>query len=961
MNELEKKYNLVDKTLEEVLKENPLLINLKFVPKIKQTQDILFKVCEKDGLQLKYASKKLISFELCEVAVKQNGRALEFVPEKIIQEKGEEWFTQLCKDAVLSNGMAIEYVPFMIKDEEMVKISVLEHNGCVEDREYDYYEYPIKYALKSVMTEDFLIQMLYTSPFALKNIPRYKITENIVRTAISQNGNTIRYVPDKMINEELVSLAISSNEMSIQFIPERYKTEEICHQCLNKNYMVLPYIPEKYITEKMCINLIKESKCVVDRISKDKMIELYGTEEIKLLYLKDLPEKIRNNKKVLDAFVEMNEYGSLPIIKWNEKIVDNLHDRYRIKDVYGNDINPLEKNTVEYLSKLIKEPKNELIIDKKYDNILDFVSNYDLNEYIKVSDLSVDRKNIEDYVIVPYKENSILNYDLSNEDHVINIYYISDIHLKHQLIYELKKYSSMSKELLMCNIKRIIEERIDELITDVQDDEHSLLLIGGDVADDIGLSAVFYQILYEKWNRKDVISVLGNHELWDGTYIKEWENDDYKPRRIEEIVKEYREHIEDKCSHFLLENELYFKYKNGFSYKLSEKDLINSSEEDLTDLLSKCTLIVLGGLAYSAANDVYNYSYGLYRKAITSFEEEKYRTDRFRKVYDKVEKCASDRKVIVLTHTPTYDWLNRKCNNNWIYINGHTHQNSISIKKDGAVIFSDNQIGYEPKKWKLKSFSIDFNWYDPFEKYENGIYNITSEQYVEFNLCRGIDSRGCNYPGKLFMLKKNKTYMFVLESKSGSLCIMEGGRRKLLSFQDKKYYYDNMDKYCNNVNMIIEPYKRLMKELSKEIQRFGGNGTIHGCIVDISFFSHVYVNPYDRKITPYWAMDIMSRLTFDNVESLLEKKEPELLKAFMIENEKQTIPLLSKESINDELNQNLEMIPKWMFGTEVYDPSRIMKKIQYVWENNVIRIWEENVLKYKNNDENKRIIKDECM
>ena len=946
MNKLEKKLDLVSQTLEERWKENPSLINLKYVPKIKHTQEMLLKVCEKDGLQLKYASKKMISFKLCEVAVKQNGRALEFVPERLIQEKGDEWFAQLCKDAVFSNGMAIEHVPFMIKDEEMVRIAVLDHNGCVEDKEIDYFEYPIKYALKSVMTEEFLMQMLSTSPFALKNIPKNKITEKLIKYAIIQNGNTLKYVSPKMINEEVVSMAISSDVMSIRYIPSEYITKEICCHCLEENYMVLPYIPEKYIMEEICINLIKESKCLVDRISREEMIEKFGSEDNELLYFKDLPEKIRNNKKILDTFIELNEYGSLTLIKWNEKVIDNLFDRYGIKDVFGNDIKPLYESTVEYLGKFIKVPENKVTIDKKYDSMLSFLSNSDLNKYSQNSRLLVGLKESDDYMIVPSNEKVLINYDLSNEEHIIKIYYISDIHLKHQLIDKLKEFSSESKESQMSSVKSVIENKIDELIEEVPDDRCSILLIGGDVADDVGLSSIFYELLYDKWNGGAVISVLGNHELWDGTYIEEWKSKEYKPRQIETIVDDYRNHIEFGYNHFLLENELYFVYKGGTKGKISEEDLMSSSDEDLKDLLSKCTLIILGGLAYSGLNGVYNYSSGLYRKAISSFEEEKERTDRFRRVYDKVEKCASDRRVIVLTHTPTYDWLNRACNSNWIYINGHTHQNNISVQKDCAVILSDNQIGYEPQKWNLKSFTVDFNWYDPFGEYEDGIYNITSEQYIEFNWCRGIYCKGCNYPGELFVLKRNKMYMFLLKSQSGTLCLMEGGRRKRLSNIDIMYYYDNMEKYCNNVNAIVEPYKNFMKALSNEIKKIGGTGTIHGCIVDISFFSHVYVNPYDGKITPYWAIDIMSRLTFNNVKNLLEQKEPELINYFKIENEKHTIPLIGKDII-DKNSFDLQSIPKWIFGTEIYDPSRIMKKIQYVWENNVIRIWNENVLDYK--------------
>ena len=72
-----------------------------------------------------------------------------------------------------------------------------------------------------------------------------------------------------------------------------------------------------------------------------------------------------------------------------------------------------------------------------------------------------------------------------------------------------------------------------------------------------------------------------------------------------------------------------------------------------------------------------------------------------------------EEKLIILTHTPVSDWLSKELNPNWIYINGHTHCNSVVRKQDDTTILSDNQIGYTPRLWGLKAF-ICSGWYDPF-------------------------------------------------------------------------------------------------------------------------------------------------------------------------------------------------------------------------------------------------------
>ena len=58
--------------------------------------------------------------------------------------------------------------------------------------------------------------------------------------------------------------------------------------------------------------------------------------------------------------------------------------------------------------------------------------------------------------------------------------------------------------------------------------------------------------------------------------------------------------------------------------------------------------------------------------------------------------------------------------------------------------------------------------------------------------------------------------------------------------------------------------------ISDEVSAIGGTGAVHGCIVDIDWFNHVYLNPFDGKVTPYFAMDMTGKLVFNNMESLLE-------------------------------------------------------------------------------------------
>lgn len=710
---------------------------------------------------------------------------------------------------------------------------------------------------------------------------------------------------------------------------------------LKKNPAVLAYLPIKYITKEMCLKAIKQKRFSVSEPSEETMIELFGSSDIGLVLFDDIPEKLRNDGDVLQSIVEMDKYGSLPLIKWNEQVIESKEEGLELRtDKRNSEIKPLRKRTVDYLqTKTIEEPVEENEVALKLNkHSFDCIHN---------SELQLQKDIPESYSIIPHCKNALVSHDFSEEVNACNVYYVSDIHIEHQLSKIAKEIKNKPQDIQEQCILEAIRHKVNEMISDISD-EDSVLLIGGDVADSPSLSAAFYAELFKQWDGGTIISVLGNHELWDGTNPTDWANPNFVSRPIDVIVEDYRRII--MCSSFyersvLLENALYIQYKDRFpEVVIPEEEIINASDDDLKDLLSKCTFIVLGGIGYSGLNPIYNSSLGLYRRAIEFVEEDIYRTEKFKRVYDKVKRCAENRKVIVLTHTPTYDWTSDRCNPNWIYVNGHTHQNALTMSEDGTTVLSDNQIGYKPQKWKLNSFTIDSQWYDPFETYEDGIYEITSDEYREFNRGRGIMCNGCSYAGKLHMLKRDKMYMFILES-TRSLCLMVGGQRKRLVNSDIHYYYDNLQRYSEGIRKIIAPYQKVMRQLAEEVKKIGGSGHIHGCIVDIGFFSHIYVNPFDGKITPYWALDILSRKPYTNVQKLLEKEEPDLLAKFLIELEKKSIPLIGKQASNKESKSELAVIPKWVFGTEMYEPSRIMKAIQFVWEQNVIRIWNDDVLR----------------
>lgn len=983
MNELEKKYGLIEQSSEERLYNEPTAFNLREIPKVKQTYEMLMKVCSCDGLALRYASKRLISFELCEIAVKQNGCALEYVPEKIFENVGEEYRKELYNAAVVSNGLALQYIPKKYITVEMVEQAVqyyidgykftpekVEKAKKQGSELSEWRKYPIALVPKDFLSDELIKKAVSYSPFCFRDIDGRKITKELAFLAVKTNGLSLKYLPDRYLTGEFASLAIESEPMSIQYIPKSFITQELCDKCLKKNYMSFAYIPEEFITESMCLKAAGSRVFSIFKLSSATKEKVYGKADIELILFSDFPEEMRNNHLILDCIISRYKNGALPLISWNDEVKKYIEKNGLLradKDKRGNPIIPLKEETIEYLLPKVIEIRSRNAIG----NGSVFVPSVNLREVKRQTEsitLPIPKETSDITALVKQKESTVITHELTEEQSYQKIYYVTDIHMEHHMLYDEKLRKRLQKAKTKFDKKTIIkdwiEHKVSELIANV--DIGNMLLIGGDVADSIDLSDMFYECLDDHWSGK-IISVLGNHELWDGTKPENWNDPSYKSRSVEEIVDDYKKcHDNDNykdfwsSKDFLLENELYVLYQNQKQCIVKESDIINSSEAVLTEFLSKCSTIILGGIGYSGLNHEFNAEcleghqisegMGLYRKAITSLEEDRYRSERFRCIYEKVLRCSSGKKIIVLTHTQIENWTPDAPLHNCIYINGHTHQNTFKKTEDGIVVLADNQIGYgltkEKKsnqtrfqlvynnpKWKLNSFIVNKIWYDPFENYHDGIYTISSDQYRDFCIGRGMN--GTNYSGIIHMLKKGEYYSFILENLKGKLLILNGGAIKRLKYDDLEYYYNNLENEIRILKTPLDKFYDFEKAVANEVRRLGGFGDIHGCIIDIDFYNHVYINPVDGSITGYWASDMINKKVYASVPLLLKDECPRLYRKFMMltQNNDNGLPLLSKG-----VGTEIAVLPRSYYDTDIYKASRVIKIMQKLYLK-VLAIW----------------------
>jgi hypothetical protein len=216
---------------EEIL---PLLYNR--ISDDQKTPETCLAAVRQDGHLLEFVPDALKTEAICLAAVEQNCNSLEFVNEEqqtpaiiraaIMKSKGftaclvlkytaERLKTaELCGLAVRRGGGALEYIPEALKTAENC-FAAVEQSG---------------FALKHV-------------PEKLKTA---KNAEGIslCRIAVEKTGCAIIYVPEDLLTEELCLIAVQKDGMAIRSIPGKLKTAEVCLAAVKQAPCTIDYVPE---------------------------------------------------------------------------------------------------------------------------------------------------------------------------------------------------------------------------------------------------------------------------------------------------------------------------------------------------------------------------------------------------------------------------------------------------------------------------------------------------------------------------------------------------------------------------------------------------------------------------------------------------------------------------------------------------------------------------------------------
>lgn len=776
---------------------------------------------------------------------------------------------------------------------------------------------------------------------ALEFVPKNILSKELFLAAVEQNGLALEYVPSNRRSKELCITAVNNNAFALEHVPGRFKLPDLCNAAVNLNWKAFPYMPKSMYTLGNCLKIFERIFREYDNLSEMSYDDRSCIREI----VKRLPDDVNNDTRVIKLERQLKARF------FKEKLFNCSTNKFMTKEFicYKEEDEVQEFETfIEFYKYLDGNLKNANLYDFDFKDI--DLKDYKIEGAYINSTVLVSQNIYDDSFYTENNRDCDCNTELmiSEENEVVEaisvlhdtdlvsgntlngnyhkIYYISDIHLNHKL---LKAFPSHATGLnVNLYIRQLIKNMIDTA-TDKSDDDY--LLIAGDISFNFGISALFYKELVKLWNPRHIVVVLGNHELWD---FNRHGTSHANTLTLEEIIQRYRD-LFSSLNICFLQNDLLI----SSGRIISEEHLKSIDPDKLKNICLNRPFVILGGLGFSGLNSEFNATQGIYRKTISSLDKDIEQTERFESIYNKVRKSLSRDKVVVLTHTPKENWSNDDYNGNWIYVNGHTHRNDYCCN-EGKTFYSDNQIGYHSMNIGLKHFNLS-RVYDIFRYYPDGIYIISREQYMNFN--RGVEINVTfNRIGKIHMLKNNNVYCFMFENpNTRKLFLLNGGTINNLEHSDINYYFERMSNYTDAIKGLFSGYNQALKSISNSIKIIGGIGTVHGCIVDIDFLNHIYVNPIDGTITPYFAWSIIDKYEYRDIETLLLERRKDLYDNYkrLSNNKSEGIKLLKGESNVESIE-----ISRFVPDTYMYRPSRIMKSLQYLTDVNVIRIWNDRFM-----------------
>ena len=987
-----------DENIDELMNKLDRLTFFKILPSIKTTPDMNLKIIRKYPSYFESISAKDKTYEMC-MCIIECGRFRNPLERSRIPKRF--WDNELLASCVKNSAdyssaldiwnCILQKSPGKRSEKEFWETMLREPNAITVEKalEEDIFE---RYGFD-------LCDIISRNGLSLKGVSKSMQSEELYETAVKSNGLALEFVPVRKRSSKLCELALRNNPFALRYCPKRCWTEDAffkvvfeapdlialapakIRKCISwsdlieRNWRFIAYAPAEYISieqaafayqkildirEQMALRCNDRESGWKDTIRKDQ--ERQSEREFLLKIAQNLPEEAHNDKKIisLERRLKLRTYVSRTFDSERRVYFVDEKFNYIKKSIDSSEYLALREAGESYFHidgcnyDLCDGAKVEHHEFSSFDDFLSYCGgdlegvgqdillsrelddgtfyNRTILSWMNAGNADLLNEEASDNLSAVSDEaiqlEFLRDFKVFNNESARKIYYISDIHLMHKLA---KKFpdgaSKLEIQAYICElVKNMFQDNaLERIRIQLRPD---VLLIGGDTASNFEIAELFYEAVSDTWHGL-VITVLGNHDLWSFS-------------NLESAYQKYRELFQRLGGNFISLNGLLLYDTILWKQYISQSKLKDANPVQLKNLALRSSLILFGGTGFSGKNSTFNAKTGfIYRQAMNR-EDDIRETENFESAYNKLLGCLGDETVVVLTHTPKEDWSSAPYHPGWIYVNGHTHRNYYR-NDDKMIVYADNQIGYKRVELGLKYFYLS-KYCDIFRFYKDGVYSISRADYLDYLNYIGSPGKFKDKDGEVLLLKRSGFSCFISRRMDNRrIYLLNGGVLNTLS-HDIDYYYENMEYYAKSVNETLKNYYAALNHIAGATRAIGGSGKIHGSIVDIDFYNHIFLNPLDGSITPYYALDMIRKFSYPSLEKLLLEQAPELhenyIKALNDNGKADKLAIFRQGNLkNSEYSGAI-----FVGDTSMYSLSRIMRSYQYLRENNLIRRWDDALI-----------------
>ena len=225
---------------------------LQHVPTVLRTEELVQTAArtavEKDGWNLAYFPETAHTAEICDIAVRHNGRALKLVASHLITET-------LCTAAVRQNGIALEHVPAALCTPEICQIAVEQDPWALE------------FVPKKFCTIDLCKMAVIRHPRTLMHVPKKFAKQELFETLVQSRGIALKSVPERYRTGTICRMAVEQDARALVYVPEALLTNDLLEPALGKNGRLLEYIPEFHKTKTNCRIAVEQNGLALEHVA----------------------------------------------------------------------------------------------------------------------------------------------------------------------------------------------------------------------------------------------------------------------------------------------------------------------------------------------------------------------------------------------------------------------------------------------------------------------------------------------------------------------------------------------------------------------------------------------------------------------------------------------------------------------------------------------------------------------